>query len=128
MGLGATAVGPEFSWGVPSSPARLLWMVTGAQYQRNFFARDLAGIVAHLASGRWRVDFGWGLAFLLAGAAAAALGRLKGLGVALIALGAAITLYSLYTIPDDVGYWMPVAWLVLAIAGSAPPGSRRDRR
>jgi hypothetical protein len=35
----------------------------------------------------------------------------------LVALGAAVALYSLYTIPDDVGYWMPVAWLAAAVAG-----------
>jgi hypothetical protein len=117
-GVGATAVGPEFSWGVPSSPSRLAWVLTGAQYQRNFFARDLPGIVGHLVPGRWAGEFGWSLLFLAAGAAAAALiGRLRGLGPVLVALASALTLYSLYAIPDDVGYWMPVAWLAAAVAG-----------
>jgi hypothetical protein len=116
-GLGARTAGPEFSWGVPTNPSRLLWVLTGAQYQRNFFARDLAGIVGHLVSGRWASEFGWGLLFLAGGAAAACATRLRGLGAALVALGGAATLYSLYSIPDDVGYWMPVAWLAAAVAG-----------
>jgi hypothetical protein len=116
-GLGATASGPEFSWGVPSSPSRLAWVLTGAQYQRNFFARDLPGIVRHLVPGRWFGEFGPGLLVLAAGVAAAAAGRMRGLGAALVALLSALALYSLYAIPDDVGYWMPVAWLVSAIAG-----------
>lgn len=116
-GLGATAAGPEFSWGVPSSPQRLAWVLTGAQYQRNFFARDLAGMARHLLPGRWPGDFGASLLFLAAGVAAASFGRLRGLGAALIALASALALYSLYAIPDDVGYWMPVAWLSVAVAG-----------
>jgi hypothetical protein len=109
--------GPEISWGVPSSPSRLAWVVTGAQYQRNFFARDLAGIAQHLVPGRWWGDFGWGLVWLAAGAAAAAAARFRDLGPALIAFAAALLLGSLYAIPDDVGYWMPVLWLAASIAG-----------
>ncbi|MEK7348708.1 MAG: DUF2723 domain-containing protein [Candidatus Eisenbacteria bacterium] len=117
LGPGAPGTGPEFSWGVPSTPSRLLWVLTGAQYERNFFARDLAGVAGHLFSGRWWSEFGWGLLALAGGAAAAAIGRFRGLGPAVAALSAALVLFSLYSIPDDVGYWMPVAWLVAAIAG-----------
>ena len=114
----AAGKGPEFSWGEPSSPQRLWWVMTGAQYQRNFFARDLGGMAKHLVPGRWWEDFGPGLLWLAAGfVAALALGRRRGLGAAFVALGTALTLYSLYTISDDVGYWMPVAWLMAAIAG-----------
>src|SRR5205085_8820952 len=44
---------PEFSWGTPASPGQLWWVLSGAQYARNFFARDLAGAVRHLLPGRW---------------------------------------------------------------------------
>lgn len=117
LGHGAAGAGPEFSWGVPVTPQQLWWMVSGAQYQRNFFARDLAGIVGHLLPGRWWPEFGWGLLALAGGLAAAAVGRFRGLASALVALAAAVVLFSLYAIPDDVGYWMPVAWLAVAIAG-----------
>lgn len=114
---GAPGTGPEFSWGVPATQQQLWWVVTGAQYQRNFFARDLAGIAGHLVPGRWWPEFGWGLLALGGGLVAAAVGRFRGLASALVALAAAVVLFSLYSIPDDVGYWMPVAWLVVAIAG-----------
>lgn len=117
VGIGALGPGPEFSWGTPSTPSRLLWVLTGAQYERNFFARDPSGMLAHLVPGRWWPEFGWGLLALAAGTAVAAFGRFRGLGPALAALAAALILFSLYSIPDDVGYWMPVAWLVAAIAG-----------
>jgi len=117
LGPGAPGPGPEFSWGVPSTPSRLLWLLTGAQYERNFFARDLAGVAGHLLPGRWWPEFGWGLLALAGGVVAAAIGRFRGLGPVLAALAAAIVLFSLYSIPDDVGYWMPVAWLVAAVAG-----------
>lgn len=114
---GATAAGPEFSWGVPSTPERLRWVLTGAQYERNFFARDLAGVAGHLFPGRWRPEFGWGLLALAGGVVAAAAGRFRGLVPAMLSLAAAVVLFSAYAIADDVGYWMPVAWLAAAIAG-----------
>lgn len=114
---GAGLPAPEFSWGLPSTPDRLAWVLTGAQYQRNFFARDLAGVLGHLVPGRWAADFGLTLLWLAGGFAAAVFGRLRGLSAPLLALGAATALYSFYAIPDDVGYWMPVAWLAVAIAG-----------
>jgi hypothetical protein len=117
LGPGAPGPGPEFSWGVPSSPGRLAWLLTGAQYQRNFFTRDLAGAAGHLFPGRWWPEFGWGALALVGGVAAAAAGRFRGLGPALVAFVAALVLFSIYSIPDDVGYWMPVAWLAAAIAG-----------
>src|SRR5438093_1627433 len=55
---------PEFSWGTPVTPERLWWVLSGAQYGRNFFARGLPGILNHLVPGRWGVDFGWGLVLL----------------------------------------------------------------
>ncbi|HEU4725410.1 MAG TPA: DUF2723 domain-containing protein [Candidatus Eisenbacteria bacterium] len=114
---GPPGAGPEFSWGVPATPAQLQWVLTGAQYQRNFFARDLGGALAHLVPGRWWPEFGWGLLALAGGVAAAAAGRLRRLGPATAAFAAAIALFSCYAIADDVGYWMPVAWLAAAIAG-----------
>lgn len=116
--LPGAAGGPEFSWGVPSTPERLWWVVTGAQYTRNFFAREAAEIGSHLVPGRWGLDFGPGLLALAAGVVAAALSRLRGLGPSIVALAAALVLLSLYSIEDDVGYWMPVAWLACAIAGA----------
>src|SRR5437899_1481108 len=52
---------PEFSWGAPTSPGQLWWVLSGAQYARNFFVRDFTGAVRHLVPGRWAMDFGWGL-------------------------------------------------------------------
>ncbi|HSQ59263.1 MAG TPA: DUF2723 domain-containing protein [Acidobacteriota bacterium] len=112
------AGGPEFSWGVPSTPERLGWVVTGAQYTRNFFTRGAAEVWTHLVPGRWILDFGFGLLVIAAGAAAAARSRFRGHGPALAALAGALALLSLYAIADDVGYWMPVAWLACAIAGT----------
>src|SRR5689334_8705128 len=98
---------PEFSWGAPASPGQLWWVVSGAQYARNFFARDFAGALRHLVPGRWWMDFGWGLLILGLGVAAAVWRRPAGslaLGVSLLAT---LTLLSVYAIGDDVGYWMP---------------------
>jgi hypothetical protein len=112
------ASGPEFSWGAPSTPSRLLWVLTGAQYQRNFFSREPAALATHWVQGRWWGDFGWGLLALAGGVAAAAAFRLRGLGPIAITLAGAAALYSLYEIPDDVGYAMPVGWILTAIAGA----------
>jgi hypothetical protein len=116
--LPGAAGGPEFSWGVPSTPERLWWVIRGAQYTRNFFTREAAEIWTHLVPGRWGLDFGPGLLVIAAGVAAAAWARVRDLGPALAALAAALVLLSLYAIADDVGYWMPVAWLACAIAGA----------
>jgi len=121
------ALGPEFSWGAPSTPERLLWVLTGAQYARNFFQRGLPEIAGHLLPGRWALDYGWGLLFLGVGAIGAAAwgarpkaspGSRPGLLLpALAALAGALALLSAYSISDDIGYWMPVGYLCCAIAG-----------
>src|SRR5687767_8419262 len=72
------AQSPEFSWGVPSSPARLWWVLSGAQYASHFFGRGLADIARHLAPGRWVLDFGPGLVALAIGLAGAAWARPRG--------------------------------------------------
>jgi Protein of unknown function (DUF2723) len=114
--------GPEFSWGVPNTPERLAWVLTGAQYAGNFFRRGFPDAVRHLVPGRWVVDFGLGLIVLLAGLAlalvSAARSRLKGAGPAILAMATAIVLLSLYSIPDDVGYWMPVALVASGLSGA----------
>jgi hypothetical protein len=110
--------GPEFSWGVPSTPARLWWVLTGEQYRQNFLARDASAMWSHLAPGRWWIDWGWGLLALAAGAVGAAWSRVRGLGPALAALLSTVALLSLYSIGDDVGYWMPLFWIVAAVAGT----------
>jgi len=114
--------GPEFSWGVPNTPDRLFWVLTGRQYAGNFFHRSLPQLVRHVVAGRWWIDFGWGVGLLLAGLVGVgpswrAASR-TGLLPVLAALAAALALVSAYSIPDDVGYWMPVAFLLCAIAGS----------
>src|SRR5262249_11859897 len=50
--------GPEFSWGVPNTPGRLFWVLTGRQYAQNFFHRSIPEVLHHLAVGRWWLDFG----------------------------------------------------------------------
>jgi transmembrane protein TMEM260 (protein O-mannosyltransferase) len=109
---------PEFSWGVPATPGQLWWVLSGAQYARNFFARDLAGTLGHLVPGRWWMDFGWGLPLLAAGGAAAALRRAPGTAAAGLALLASVALLSAYSIADDVGYWMPAGLILAALAGA----------
>ncbi|HEX7079044.1 MAG TPA: DUF2723 domain-containing protein [Candidatus Eisenbacteria bacterium] len=108
---------PEFSWGVPATPRQLWWVLSGAQYARHFFARGPAEIASHLVPGRWILDFGWGLAGVALGWAALVLARPRGLGPFLASLAAALALLSAYSIPDDVGYWMPVFFLSMALAG-----------
>ena len=109
---------PEFSWGVPTTPARFWWMASGAQYAQHFFERGLSATAAYLVPGRLGVDFGWGLAAILAGAAAAVLAR-PGRSWLLWATGAAAVVpLAVYSIPDDAGYWMPVAFLAAALAGT----------
>jgi len=126
--------GPEFSWGVPNTPGRLLWVLTGRQYAGNFFHRSLPDLIHHLLTGRWWVDFGWGIALPAIGLLGLAMSWRNGLprGVlpVLIALIAALALVSAYSIPDDVGYWMPVSFLLCALAGSglAALWSRADAR
>lgn len=108
---------PEFSWGVPATPGQLWWVLSGAQYVRHFFTRAPAEIAAHLVPGRWLLDFGWGLLALAAGWAGLAWKRPGGLLPFLASLAGALALLSAYSIPDDVGYWMPVFFLACALAG-----------
>ncbi|MBI4364181.1 MAG: DUF2723 domain-containing protein [Candidatus Latescibacteria bacterium] len=112
------ALNPEFSWGAPATPEQLGWLLTGAQYARNFFGRDFPDAIRHLAPGRWGVDFGWGLPALLIGAAAALWLRTGRSTATWTALAASLVLLSLYAIGDDVGYWMPAAFLATALAGA----------
>lgn len=109
---------PEFSWGVPASPKQLWWVLSGAQYARNFFSRNLLGVLRHLVPGRWWMDFGWGLLPLAVGVAVMVRRRAAGAAAIWLSLLAALTLLSVYTIADDVGYWMPVGLLVAAMAGA----------
>jgi hypothetical protein len=113
---------PEFSWGTPASPGQLWWVVSGAQYARNFFARDFAGAIRHLVPGRWWMDFGWGLLVLGVGVAATALRRPIGALALGLSLLATLALLSVYSIGDDVGYWMPAGLIVAALAGAGWAG------
>ena len=125
--------GPEFSWGVPNTAERLWWVLSGAQYARNFFERSLPEAISHFVPGRWPADFGWGLLLLGAGVLGAAAfairrrragegeeegGRIEPLLPGAVALLASVTLLSAYSIEDDVGYWMPVAYTACALAGA----------
>ncbi len=112
------SLNPEFSWGSPSSPGQLWWVLTGAQYARNFFSRDLVAAVRHLVPGRWGLDFGWGLLILGAGILAAALRPPRGGTAVWLALLASLALLSVYAIGDDVGYWMPAGLVAAALAGA----------
>ncbi len=115
--------GPEFSWGVPNTPERLVWLLTGKQYAANFFDRSLPELGRNLLPGRWGTDFGWGLLVLALGWLGLGLrrggspGSLRVLAPAAGALLAALALLSAYKIPDDVGYWMPVGFLASGVAG-----------
>lgn len=110
--------GPEFSWGVPATPRQLIWVLTGAQYARNFFGRAPATIAAYLATGRWWTDFGPALFFLAAGFLAAVLRGPARLLVPGVTLLGSFFLLAAYAISDDVGYWMPVGFASAAIAGT----------
>ena len=114
--------GPEFSWGVPNTPGRLFWVLTGRQYAGNFFHRSILEVLRHVAVGRWWPDFGWGLILLGIGILGAVRGGrlgLRGPALPLFAtLVVALALVSVYAIPDDVGYWMPVDFVLCAIAGT----------
>ena len=130
------SLGPEFSWGVPNTPQRLWWVLTGAQYRGNFFSRGFVAVGSHLIPGRWWSDFGPGLFVLAVGVGALVLLALrrrrdaggtsgtKGAsgGPALLALAASLVLLSSYTIPDDVGYWMPAAAILCGLAGAGIGG------
>jgi hypothetical protein len=109
--------GPEFSWGAPTTPERLWWVVSGAQYASHFFGRGVDAIARHLAPGRWGVDFGFALPAIGIGLLGAAWARPRGTLPLLASAAAAVALLSVYSIPDDVGYWMPVFYLVCALAG-----------
>jgi Protein of unknown function (DUF2723) len=122
--------GPEFSWGVPNTPERLWWVLSGAQYARNFFDRSLPEMARHLVPGRWPADFGPGLFLLAAGLASLAFwartrhareeerGWIQPLLPAFAALLASVALLSAYSIADDVGYWMPMAYVAAGLAGA----------
>lgn len=122
--------GPEFSWGVPNTPERLWWVLSGAQYARNFFGRNLPETFARLVPGRWPLDFGAGLLLLAAGVVSFAFrwkarraapgdgGWIQPLLPGLAAFTASVGLLSAYSIEDDVGYWMPVAYTASALAGA----------
>lgn len=108
---------PEFAWGAPNTPARLWWVLTGAQYASHFFGRGLGEIAHHLIPGRFGLDFGFGLLALGAGLVGVWWARPRGVLPLWVTLGAAAALLSVYSIPDDVGYWMPVFYLICALAG-----------
>jgi transmembrane protein TMEM260 (protein O-mannosyltransferase) len=112
------ARGPEFSWGAPNTPERLWWVLSGAQYRSHFFGRSPMAVASHLVPGRWWLDFGWTLVPLAGGLAAAAWTRARGLLPVLAAGLVAAALLSVYSIPDDVGYWMPVFYVVCAVAAA----------
>jgi len=109
---------PEFSWGVPNTPDRFWWMVSGAQYAQHFFERGLSATVAYLAPGRLGIDFGWGLCAIAAGVAAAVLIRPARSWLLWATGAAAVIPLAVYSIPDDAGYWMPIAFLAAALAGT----------
>ena len=110
--------GPEFSWGVPTTPARFWWMVTGAQYALHFFERGFAATAAYLAPGRLGADFGWGLVAIAAGALATLVTRPARVWLLWATAAAAVIPLAVYSIPDDAGYWMPIAFLAAALAGT----------
>lgn len=112
------AQNPEFSWGAPVTPERLWWVLSGAQYGGNFFARGPQGILNHLVPGRWGVDFGWGLALVGIGLVLALIRREGRAASGWAAFLASLVLLSVYAIGDDVGYWMPAAWIAAALAAS----------
>ena len=116
------ARGPEFSWGAPNTPERLWWVLSGAQYRSHFFGRDPVAVASHLVPGRWWLDFGWTLVPLAGGIAAAAWTRPRGLLPVLAAGLVAAALLSVYSIPDDVGYWMPVFYVACAVAAAGWAG------
>jgi hypothetical protein len=125
---------PEFSWGAPVTPERLWWVLSGAQYARNFFARSLGDSVHHLVPGRWGTDFGWGLLILAVGIVALFRRRGPPQGSAAVGLTflASVLLLSVYAIGDDVGYWMPAGLVAAGLAGAGwallwPPGMRSGR-
>jgi hypothetical protein len=109
---------PEFSWGAPNTPERLWWVLSGAQYRSHFFGRGAAEIARHLVPGRWLGDFGWALPALAAGLAGAVWAHGRRLWPVLATGLAALALLSVYSIPDDVGYWMPVIYVACAVAGA----------
>ena len=131
------SLGPEFSWGVPNTPQRLWWVLTGAQYRGNFFSRGFVAVGSHLFPGRWWTDFGPGLLVLVGGVATLLVLRRRsrrdgaeaaanaGASVvpALLALAASLVLLSAYTIPDDVGYWMPAGAILCCLAGAGLGGA-----
>jgi hypothetical protein len=108
---------PEFSWGAPNTPARLWWVLSGAQYASHFFGRGVGEIARHLVPGRWALDFGPALAALAAGIGGLLWTRPRGMLPLLASAAAAAALLSAYSIPDDVGYWMPLFYLVCTLAG-----------
>ena len=109
---------PEFSWGAPHTPERLGWVLTGAQYASHFFGRDPGEVLRHLVPGRWIGDFGWALFAVAAGLAALFWSRPRGTWLVLATGAVALALLSVYSIPDDVGYWMPVFYVACAAAGA----------
>ena len=110
--------GPEFSWGVPTTPGRFWWMVTGAQYGQHFFERGFAATLAYLAPGRLVLDFGWGLAAILAGVVGAVVAGPRRAWLVWATAAACLIPLAVYSIPDDAGYWMPLAFSVAALAGA----------
>lgn len=115
------SLGPDFSWGVPNTPERLAWVLTGAQYAGNFFHRSAAELVRHLVPGRWVEHFGAALVLVGIGAVTSWMKvsgeRAAGLVPAAAALLSTLLLLSAYSIADDVGYWMPVGYVACGLAG-----------
>lgn len=109
---------PEFSWGAPHTPERLWWVLSGAQYASHFFGRDPGEALRNLVPGRWFADFGWALVLVAAGLGAFVWSRPRGTWLLLATGAAALALLSVYSIPDDVGYWMPVFYVSCAAAGA----------
>ncbi len=109
---------PEFSWGVPATPRQLWWVLSGAQYARNFFSRNLVDALQHLVPGRWALDYGWGLLIVGIGIVAGFRRRAPGYAAVGVAFLVSLVLLSVYAIGDDVGYWMPAALIAAGLAGA----------
>jgi hypothetical protein len=93
-------------------------MVTGAQYALHFFERGFSATVAYLAPGRLGVDFGWGLVAIAAGILSALVTRPPRAWLLWATAATAVIPLAVYAIPDDSGYWMPLAFLAAALAGT----------
>jgi hypothetical protein len=113
--------GPPFAWGNPQTLERLLWHVTGRQYQVWMFSLPLTEVGRNAVQGLVLLarSFGWVLVPVVAYGGVRLYRQRPGLAVGLLVTALAAFAYAVnYSIPDIESYYLPCV-LAFSVFGAA---------